>query len=137
MAERNEELARLQSQIAEREDALTLRERVTDIFKKYDFTVTAIVLVAGIMIGAVVGAITNSLKVLGKGLGNGLKESSVLAMVETEVQTWIHTEFSLYEAWSYLLFVWLKFRSSGRELILWIPPISNRIRLVVKYMWKR
>ena len=72
MAERNEEIARLQTQIAEREGALSLRERVKEIFKKYGFT--AIVFAAGVTIGAVAGAITNSLKALGKGLGNGLKD---------------------------------------------------------------
>ena len=45
--ERNEELARLQTQIEERERALPLLERVKEIFKKYGVTVTAIVLAAG------------------------------------------------------------------------------------------
>ena len=44
VAERQEELARLQTQIDERERALPLRERVKEIFKKYGVTVTAIVL---------------------------------------------------------------------------------------------
>ena len=73
VADRNEELARLQTQIAERENELPLRERVKAIFTKYGFTVTAIALAAGVTIGAIVGAISNSLKALGKGLGNGLK----------------------------------------------------------------
>ena len=46
--ERQDELARLQTQIAERERALPLRERVKEIFKKYGVTVTAIVLAAGV-----------------------------------------------------------------------------------------
>ena len=74
MAERAEELARLQTQIAERERALPLRERIKEIFKNYGVTLTAIVLAAGVTIGAVIGVITNSLKALGKGMGNGLKE---------------------------------------------------------------
>ena len=41
--------------------------------KKYDMTVTAIFLAAGITIGAVVGTITNALKAVGKQLTNGLK----------------------------------------------------------------
>ena len=74
VAERQEELARLQTQIDERERALPLRERVKEIFKKYGMTVTAIVLAAGVTIGAVVGAITNALKATGKALGKGLKD---------------------------------------------------------------
>ena len=74
VAERQEELARLQTQIDERERALPLRERVKEIFKKYGVTVTAIVLAAGVTIGAVVGAITNALKATGKALGKGLKD---------------------------------------------------------------
>ena len=74
VAERQEELARLQTQIDERERALPLRERVKEIFKKYGVTVTAIVLAAGVTIGAVVGAITNALRATGKALGKGLKD---------------------------------------------------------------
>ena len=73
VAERQEELARLQTQIDERERGLPLRERVKEIFKKYGVTVTAIVLAAGVTIGAFVGAITNALKATGKALGKGLK----------------------------------------------------------------
>ena len=73
MVARKEELSRLQAQIAEREAAMPLRERVREIFKKYGVTVTAIFLAAGITIGAVVGAITNALKSMGKQLANGLK----------------------------------------------------------------
>ena len=74
MAERQEELARLRTQIDERERALPLRERVKEIFKKYGVTVTAIVLAAGVTIGAVIGAITNALRATGKALGKGLKD---------------------------------------------------------------
>ena len=68
VAERQEELARLQTQIDERERALPLRERVKEIFKKYGVTVIAIVLAAGVTIGAVIGAITNALRATGKAL---------------------------------------------------------------------
>ena len=73
VAARNEELLRLQTQIAEREAAFPLRERIREIFKKYGVTAASIFLVAGITIGAVVGAITNALKAMGKQLANGLK----------------------------------------------------------------
>ena len=73
VADRNEELARLQTQIGEREAAMPLRERVREIFKKYGVTVASIFLAAGVTIGAVVGAITNALKTMGNQLANGLK----------------------------------------------------------------
>jgi len=52
VAERNEDLARLQTQTEERERALSLAERIKEIFKKYGVTVTATFLAAGITIGA-------------------------------------------------------------------------------------
>ena len=64
---------RLQTQIAEREATMPLRERVREIFKKYGVMVTSIFLAAGVTIGAVVRAITNALKAMGKQLANGLK----------------------------------------------------------------
>ena len=73
VAARNEEIARLQTRIAEREATMPLRERVREIFKKYGVTATAIFLAAGVTIGAVVGAITNALKSMGNQLANGLK----------------------------------------------------------------
>ena len=72
--ERNEELVPLQTQIAEREDAMPLRERIKEIFKKHGVTVTAILLAAGVTIGAVVGWITKALKATGKAMAGGLKE---------------------------------------------------------------
>ena len=74
MADRNDELLRINAQISERENSLSLRERIKLIFKKYGLTVTAIVLAAGVTIGAVIGAITNALKKLGTEIGNGLKK---------------------------------------------------------------
>ena len=73
VAARNEKIARLQTQIDGREAAMSLIERVREIFKKYGVTVTAIFLTAGITIGAVVGTITNALKSMGNQLANGLK----------------------------------------------------------------
>ena len=76
VAKRNEEIARLQTQIEERERALPLRERIKEIFKKHDVPLTAILLAAGVTTGSVIGAITNALKATSKALGNGLKEIS-------------------------------------------------------------
>ena len=73
VAERNEELAHLQTQIAERERTWPLLERVKDIFKKYGL-LTAILLSAGVTIGTVIGALNRGLKTTGKALGNGLKD---------------------------------------------------------------
>ena len=74
MAERNEEIARLQTQIEERERALPLRERIKEIFKKHGVMLTEIVLAAGVTISSVIGVIRNALTKTGKALGNGLKE---------------------------------------------------------------
>ena len=75
VAERNEELARLQTLVDERERALPLSERVKEIFKKNGVTLTAIFSAAGITIGSVVSAITKTLKSMGKAMGGGLKEA--------------------------------------------------------------
>ena len=72
--ERIEEIARLQTQIAEREEAMPLRERVKEILKKNGVTVTAIFIAAGVTIGAVINAITKGLKATGKAMAGGLKE---------------------------------------------------------------
>ena len=74
VAERNEEIAHLQTLIEERERALPIRERIKEIFKKHGVMLTAILLAAGVTIGSVIGAITKTLKATGKSLGNGLKE---------------------------------------------------------------
>jgi len=74
VAERHEEIARLQTQIAERQRGRLLLERVKEIFKKYGVTLTAILLAAGTTIGAVIGVLTRGLKATSKALGNGLKD---------------------------------------------------------------
>ena len=74
VAARNEELARLQTQIVEREEAMPLRERVKEIFKKNGVTVTAILIASGVVIGAVMSTLTKGLKATGKAMSNGLKE---------------------------------------------------------------
>ena len=50
-----------------------LRERMKNIFKKYGFTVRAIVLAAGTAIGRIVNALTKRFSTAAKGVGNGLK----------------------------------------------------------------
>ena len=74
VAARNEKFARFRTQIAEREAAMPLGERIKEIFKKHGVTLTAILLAAGVTIGAVVGLITKALKATGKAITGGLKE---------------------------------------------------------------
>ena len=73
VAEREDELARLRTQIAEREEGMPLRERNKEIFKKYSLTVTAVLLALGTTIGVVVSSLTKGLKSVAKGVENGLK----------------------------------------------------------------
>ena len=71
--ERNKERARLRSQIQEREEALPLRERVKNIFKKYGWTLQAVVLAVSLVLGALALAGLNGLKASTKAVGKGLK----------------------------------------------------------------
>ena len=52
---------------------LPLRERLKYIFKKYGFTVFAVVSAVGIIIGVIVSNLSKGLSTLGRGVGNGLK----------------------------------------------------------------
>ena len=73
VAENTDEIARLEPQIQEREEALPLRERVKNIFKKYGWTLQAVALAVGIVLGALALAGMNGLKAGTKALGKGLK----------------------------------------------------------------
>ncbi|KXJ08811.1 hypothetical protein AC249_AIPGENE11018 [Exaiptasia diaphana] len=55
------------------EEKLPLRERVKRIFKKYGFTVTAVLTAVGITIGVIVSQLKSGLTGVAKGVGNGLK----------------------------------------------------------------
>jgi len=74
VAERNEEIARLQTQIEERERGRPLLEKVKEIFKKNGVTLTTVLLAAGVTIGAVIGALTNTSKATSRALGNKVKD---------------------------------------------------------------
>ena len=63
----------MQTLIQEREEAMPLREKIKEIFKKRGVTVASIFLAAGVTIGAVIGSITSALKKLGTGFTNALK----------------------------------------------------------------
>ena len=74
MQERREELERLEPQIQQREEeALPLRERVKNIFKKYGWTLQAVVLAVGVVRSALALAGLNSIKAGTKAVGQGLK----------------------------------------------------------------
>ena len=73
IAEREEEMERLAPQFQQKEEALPLRERVKNIFKKYGWTLHAVVMAAGLVLGAVALAAVNGLKAGTKTVGKGLK----------------------------------------------------------------
>ena len=52
---------------------LPLRERLKYIFKKYGFTVFAVLSAVGVIIGVIVSNLSKGLSALGRGVGNGLK----------------------------------------------------------------
>ena len=72
-SENTDELARLETQIQEREEALPLRERIKNIFKKYGWTLQAIVIAVGVVLSVLSLVVTNGLKNGIKAIGNGLK----------------------------------------------------------------
>ena len=73
LAVRNEELEEINEEIGVREKQRPLLERVKEIFKKYGWTLQAVILAVGITISAVVLATLNGLKAATKAIGNGLK----------------------------------------------------------------
>ena len=50
-----------------------LRAKVREIFKKYGFTVTAVLLAVGTTLGVILSSLSNGLKSVARGVGNGLK----------------------------------------------------------------
>ena len=52
---------------------MSLRDRVKAIFKKYGFTVFAVVSAVGLVIGVIVSNLKKGLTSLGKGVGGALK----------------------------------------------------------------
>ena len=72
-SENTDELAGLDEQIQEREEALPLRERVKNIFKKYGWTLQSVVLAVSVVLSALALAGLNGLKAGTKAVGQGLK----------------------------------------------------------------
>ena len=73
VSENTDELAGLVEQVQEREEALPLRERVKNIFKKYGWTLQAVALAVGIVLSVLALAATNALKAGTKAVGQGLQ----------------------------------------------------------------
>ena len=73
LAVRNEELEGVNKEIEERERQRPLLERVKEIFKKYGWTLQAVVLAVGLVLGALALAGLNGLKADTKAVGQGLK----------------------------------------------------------------
>ena len=67
------EISRLEAENERIEERMSLRDRVKAIFKKYGFTVFAVVLAVGLVIGVIVSNLKKGLTSLGKGVGGALK----------------------------------------------------------------
>ena len=66
-------ISRLQAENERIEERMSLRDRVKLIFKKYGFTVFAVVSAVGLVIGVIVNNLKKGLTSLGKGVGGALK----------------------------------------------------------------
>ena len=71
--EQQNEISRLETENERIEVRMSLRDRVKLIFKKYGFTVFAVVSAVGLVIGVVVSNLKKGLTSLGKGVGGALK----------------------------------------------------------------
>ena len=71
--EQRNEISRLEAENDIIEERMSLRDRVKAIFKKYGFTVFAVVSAVGLVIGIIVNNLKKGLTSLGKGVGGALK----------------------------------------------------------------
>ena len=71
--EQRNEISRLETENDIIEERMSLRDRVKSIFKKYGFTVFAVVSAVGLVIGVIVNNLKKGLTSLGKGVGGALK----------------------------------------------------------------
>ena len=71
--EEQNEKSRLEAENEHIEERMSLRDRVKLIFKKYGFTVFAVVSAVGLVIGVIVSNLQKGLTSLGKGVGGALK----------------------------------------------------------------
>ena len=73
IGEQQNEISRLEAENERIEERMSLRDRVKLIFKKYGFTVFAVVSAVGLVIGVIVSNLKKGLTSLGKGVGGALK----------------------------------------------------------------
>ena len=71
--EQQNEISRLEAENEHIEERMSLRDRVKLIFKKYGFTVFAVVSAVDLVIGVIVSNLKKGLTSLGKGVGGALK----------------------------------------------------------------
>ena len=71
--EQQNEISRLEAENEIIEERMSLRDRVKLIFKKYGFTVFAVVTAVGLVIGVIVSNLQKGLASLGKRVGGALK----------------------------------------------------------------
>ena len=71
--EQQNEISRLEAENEIIEERMSLRDQVKLIFKKYGFTVFAVVSAVGLVIGVIVSNLQKGLTSLGKGVGGALK----------------------------------------------------------------
>ena len=71
--EQQNEISRLEAENERIEERMSLSDRVKLIFKKYGFTVFAVVSAVGLVIGVIVSNLKKGLTSLGKGVGGALK----------------------------------------------------------------
>ena len=71
--EQQNEISRLEAENEIIEERMSLRDRVKAVFKKYGFTVFAVVSAVGLVIGVIVNNLKKGLTSLGKGVGGALK----------------------------------------------------------------
>ena len=71
--QQREEIENLEREIEVIEERMSIRDRVKAIFKKYGFTVFAVLSAVGAVIGVIVSNLKSGLSRLGKGIGKGFK----------------------------------------------------------------
>ena len=71
--EQQNEISRLEAENESIEERMSPRDRVKIIFKKYGFTVFAVLSAVGLVIGVIVSNLKKGLTSLGKGVGGALK----------------------------------------------------------------
>ena len=92
--EQQSEISRLESENEIIEERMSLRDRVKLIFKKYGFTVFAVVSAVGLVIGVIVSNLQKGLTSLGKGVGGALKNHREKNWRDFARYDWSYCKFS-------------------------------------------